>query len=61
MWLLLRELRYHEKLLPVAEFFGNDPSEKGSLAYRLNHVDFESEQTAETYIRRIIGNITTFW
>ena len=53
--------RYHEKLLPVAKFFGSDPSEERSIAYRLNHVDFESEQTFETYFRRTIGNITTFW
>ena len=58
---MLRELRYHEKLLPVVEFFGSDRSEDGSLAYRLNHVDFEPEQTFETYFRRIIGNVTTFW
>ena len=29
----------------------------GSLAYRFNHVDFESEQTFQTYLFRFIGNL----
>ena len=58
---MIRELRYHEALLPIATLFGSDPSEEGSLAFRLNHVGFEEEQTFKTYFRRIIGNVVAFW
>ena len=54
---MLREMEYHEAGYRIAVFFGSDPDKKGSLAYRLKHVDFEEEQTLETYFYRFIGNL----
>ena len=58
---MLRELRYHESAYYISvNLFGSDPKEEGSLAYRLKHVNYEIEQTLETYLRRIFGNLLTW-
>ena len=58
---MLRELRYHESAYFISvNLLGSDPEVEGSLAYRLKHVDYESEQTFETYLRRVIGNLLTW-
>ena len=54
---MLRELEYHDDACQVLVLFKADVTKKGTLAYQLNHVDFEVEQTSTTYTRRFIGNI----
>ena len=54
---MLRELDYHEDMCKILVFFEADVTQKGSLAYRLNHVDFEEKQDFITYARRFIGNL----
>ena len=54
---MLRELNYHEDAYPIVVFFGSDPNVDNSWADRLEHVDFEKEQTFTTYLRRFLGNM----
>ena len=53
---MIRELSYHESASEFLSLFGCDTSVKDSIPYRLNHVDYESEQTFLTYLFRFIGN-----
>jgi len=53
---MLREMKYHDSAYELVTFLGSDPMEKGTWAYRLKHVSFESKQDFTTYARRIIGN-----
>ena len=52
----MREMKYHDSAYELVTFLGSDPMEKGTWAYRLKHVSFESKQDFTTYARRIIGN-----
>ena len=54
---MLREIEYHETGYRIAVFFGSDPNKEDSLADRLEHVNFEKEQTFKTYFRRFFGNL----
>ncbi len=54
---MLREMEYHEKFYKIVVFLGSDPDKEGSLADRLEHVDFEENQTLKTYLRRFFGNV----
>ena len=57
---MLREFEYHESFYNTLTFFGVEADEEGEgidyTAFRLRYVDFEPEQTTETYLRRFIGN-----
>ena len=66
---MLREIKYHYTLFQVVLFFDPNAIEKiESLEYseesfqnRVSKVNFESEQTTTTYIRRFIGNGLVSW
>lgn len=49
-------IRY-SKGYEIAIFFGGDPTIDETLTYRLNHVNFEDEQTFKTYLYRFFGNM----
>ena len=49
-------MKYHDSAYELVTFLGSDPMEKGTWAYRLNHVDYETPQNMETYIYRFLGN-----
>ena len=57
---MLREMWYHDRGYEISIAFGIKPSTEGSLAYRFNHVDFETEQTFRTYLYRFIGNMAVW-
>ena len=54
---MLREIEYHETGYRIVVFFGSDPDKEGSLADRLEHVNFEEKQNFTTYFRRFFGNL----
>lgn len=52
---MLREFNYHDKWYYFTKFFGSDENKKDSLANRFKYVNFETEQTFSTYVKRFIG------
>ena len=57
---MLREMKYHKTVYKILDFVGFSDlgtDENPTLLRRVKETDFETVQTAETYLKRFFGNI----